>query len=79
MSKIEFSKEEKELLVIKVQSYLQEELDFEIGKFDAEFFLDYVSEELGAYFYNRGLEDARLVVERKLESIDEDIYSIDII
>ena len=79
MSKIEFSKEEKELLVIKVQSYLQEELDFEIGKFDAEFFLDYVSEDLGAYFYNRGLEDARLVVERKLESIDEDIYSIDII
>jgi len=77
VSKIEFSKEEKELLVKKMQSYMDEELNFEIGQFDAEFLLDYFSEEMGAYYYNRGLEDARLVVERKLDTIDEDIYAIE--
>ncbi|NNJ91254.1 MAG: DUF2164 domain-containing protein [Gammaproteobacteria bacterium] len=77
MSKIEFSKEEKELLVRKIQSYMDDELSFEIGQFDAEFLLDYFSEEMGTYYYNRGLEDARLVVERKLEAIDEDIYAIE--
>ena len=77
VSKIEFSKEEKELLVRKIQSYMGEELNFEIGQFDAEFLLDFLSGELGAYYYNRGLEDARLVVERKLDTIDEDIYAIE--
>jgi uncharacterized protein (DUF2164 family) len=77
VSKIEFSKDEKELLVRKIQSYMDDELSFEIGQFDAEFLLDYFSEEMGAYYYNRGLEDARLVVERKLDAIDEDIYAIE--
>ena len=77
VSKIEFSKEEKELLVGKVQSYMDEELNYEIGQFDAEFLLDFFSEEIGAYYYNRGLEDARLVVERKLDTIDEEIYAIE--
>ncbi len=77
MSKIEFSKEEREVLSLKIQAYLIDELDFDIGQFDADFFLDFISEEMGAYFYNRGLEDARLVVDKKLERLNEDIYSIE--
>jgi len=39
--------------------------------------LDFVSKELGAYYYNRGLHDARAVLENKLSAIDEDLYAIE--
>ena len=66
MSKIEFSKQEKEIIIGKVQLYFTEKLDQDIGQFDAEFLLDFFSEEVGAYFYNRGLLDAQAVLEKNL-------------
>jgi uncharacterized protein (DUF2164 family) len=77
MSKIEFSKDEKELIVLKIKLYFSEELGQEIGQFDAEFLLDFFSEEVGAYYYNRGLYDARAVLESKLSDIDEALYEIE--
>jgi uncharacterized protein (DUF2164 family) len=77
MSNIEFSKEEKKLIIHKVQLYFKEELDQDIGQFDAEFLLDFFSEEVGAYYYNRGLYDAQTILESKLESITEAIYEIE--
>jgi uncharacterized protein (DUF2164 family) len=77
MSKIEFSKDEKALIVRKIKLYFSEELDQEIGQFDAEFLLDFFSEEIGPYYYNRGLYDARAVLESRLGNIDEDLYEIE--
>ena len=77
MSKIEFTKEELESMVNKLQTYFGDELDQEIGQFDAEFLLDFFSKGIGAYYYNKGLQDARAIFESKIESIDEEIYSIE--
>ncbi|MDC0011245.1 DUF2164 domain-containing protein, partial [Porticoccaceae bacterium] len=44
---------------------------------DAEFLLDFFSEEVGAYYYNRGLSDAKLILEQKLESITDAFYEIE--
>lgn len=77
MSKVEFSKEEKEVMTRKIQLYLKNELDQEIGQFDAELLLDFFSEEVRAYYYNRGLYDAQTILERRLESITEAIYEIE--
>ncbi len=81
MSEIEFLKGEKDVITEKIQRYFVNELDQEIGQFDAEFLLDFFSEELGGYFYNRGLNDAQLVVKKTLElmdeTIDEKIYAIE--
>lgn len=77
MSKIEFSKEEKEVLVSRIQLYFNEELEQQLGKFDAEFLLDFFSEEVGAYYYNRGLYDAQTILESKLEAITDAIYEIE--
>ena len=41
MSEIKFSTEETESIVRKIQLYFREELDQEIGRFDAEFLLDF--------------------------------------
>ena len=77
MSKIEFSKEDIESMVTKLQTYFSEELNQEIGQFEAEFLLDFFSKGIGAHYYNRGLQDARAIFESKIESIDEEIYSIE--
>ena len=77
MSEIEFSKEEKEILIKKIQLYFTEELDKEIGQFEAQFLLDFFSNEVGLYFYNRGLYDAQTILESKMESITEAIYEIE--
>lgn len=77
MSKIPFSKEEKESIVKKIQLYFDKELEQELGQFDAEFLLDFFSEKVGAYYYNRGLNDAQAYIEKKMETISEDIYQLE--
>lgn len=77
MSEIEFSKEEKELIVRKIRLYFKEELDSEIGQFDAQFLLDFFAEEVGGYFYNRGLYDAQAILERRLDEITDAIYELE--
>ena len=77
VSKIEFSKEEKDLIVGKIKLYFSEELNQNIGSFDAGFLLDFFTEEVGPYFYNRGLYDARAVLQERLQNIDDAIYEIE--
>ena len=77
MSEIKFSKEEVEIIAKKIQLYFSEELNNEIGQFDAQFFLDFISEEIGPYFYNRGLYDAQSILENRMEIISEAIYDIE--
>jgi uncharacterized protein (DUF2164 family) len=77
MSEIEFSAEEKQELVQKIKDYFDSELKQEIGQFDAEFLLDFFAKEFGAYFYNRGLHDARDVFHATIQSVDEALYVIE--
>lgn len=77
MSKITFSNQEKETIVRKIQLYFHEELDRQIGQFDAEFLLEFMAEEIGAYFYNRGLSDAQTILESRLDSISEAISELE--
>lgn len=77
MTTIEFSKEENEIIIKKIKLYFAEELNQEIGQFDAQFLLDFFAEEIGAYFYNRGLYDAQAILERRLEDISEAIYELE--
>jgi len=77
MPDIKFSKDEKELIIRKIQLYFSEELEQNIGQFDAEFLLDFFTEEVGAYYYNRGLYDAQTILESKLEDIAGTIYELE--
>ncbi len=74
---IKFSKDETEILTRKIQLYFNEELDQEIGQFPAQFLLEFFTEEVGPYFYNRGLTDAQAVLEARMESITEALYELE--
>jgi len=77
MAEITFTSEERDIICRKIQLYLREELDLEVGQFDAGFLLDFFAEEIGPYFYNRGLYDAQAILESRLENIGEAIYEIE--
>ncbi len=77
MEKLEFTSEEKNQIVRKVKTYFQEELDQEIGNFDAEFLIDFFAEEVGAYFYNRGLYDAQALFSQKVDELSDSIYDLE--
>ncbi len=77
MDKITFDNEETALLVHKLKSYFESELNQEIGQFDAEFLIDFLSENLGGYYYNRGLKDAQGLIRMKLEDIEVEIESLE--
>ena len=77
MKPIEFSTQEKEVLVNKVKQYFEKELNQEIGQFDAEFLIDFFSVNIGSYYYNRGLSDAQLAMRVKLDDIELEIESLE--
>ena len=77
MSDVEFTSEEKNILVHKIQDYFHNELSEEIGQFDAEFLLDFFSKEIGSYHYNRGLQDARILIEENAQNLSQTFYEME--
>tara|TARA_R110001583_G_scaffold17005_1_gene69278 strand:- start:1432 stop:1683 length:252 start_codon:yes stop_codon:yes gene_type:complete len=77
MAAIEFSSEQKSRVVSEIQRYFEKELDQEIGDFDAEFLLDFFSDKLGPAYYNQGLNDARQLLDEKLDTITESFYELE--
>ena len=77
MSDIRFSNQEKALIVAKLQAYVSEELRQPIGRFDAEFLIDFISEQIGGYYYNRGVYDAQTLVAAKLEDIGDQLLQLE--
>ena len=77
MNEVEFSNDEKATLVQKFKKYFESELDHEIGQFEAEFLIDFISENIGSHYYNQGLQDAQIVIRSKLDDIEFEIESLE--
>ncbi len=77
MQKIEFTTNEKAEIVHKLKDFFDDKLNQEIGSFDAEFLIDFFAEDIGAYFYNRGLQDAQVVLSQKLEEAADGLYALE--
>ena len=78
MSMIQFNEAEKASLVQKLKRYFNDELRQDIGQFDAEFLLEFVSKEIGVYHYNKGLQDAQNIFKSRVESVTDAIYELEI-
>lgn len=77
MKQIRFSPKRKAHLVKKVKIYFEKELGEEIGQFDAEFLLEFFGREIGAYYYNQGLQDAAIVIESQTDVMKEALYTME--
>jgi uncharacterized protein (DUF2164 family) len=73
MAAITFSADEKQRIVERIRRYFADELKQEIGRFDAEFLLDFFASEIGPDFYNRGLRDAQAVLASRIDDLQDAI------
>lgn len=74
---IKFSKEELEQMVPVIQVYFREELDQELGGFDAQFLIDFFAEKMGSHFYNKALSDVQTLLENKLEDFGNSLLELE--
>ncbi|MGB1091581.1 MAG: DUF2164 domain-containing protein [Oceanobacter sp.] len=77
MSDIEFSRQEKDIMVEKIKLYFREELDQEIGGFQAEFLIDFFAKEFAGVFYNRALYDAQTLLASKFEEMSDALFQLE--
>ena len=77
MSEIELDPDTKQESVGRIQQYMLDELQLEIGGFDAQFLLDYFGEQMGCYYYNQGLADALKAFENKVEEFSDVIFQLE--
>ena len=77
MSEIEFSNQQKSAMSEDLRRYLENECDLELGQFDAEFLFDHICKRFGPAFYNKGLQDAQAIIERKVMDIADDIFELE--
>ncbi|HAS6473198.1 TPA: DUF2164 family protein [Vibrio parahaemolyticus] len=74
---IKLERAQKETLASAIQDYMQDELSIEIGQFDSEFLIDFITNKLGAVYYNKGVEDAKAVIERRMLEMSDELYEIE--
>ncbi|PAW08954.1 hypothetical protein B6K85_19880 [Vibrio sp. V1B] len=74
---IKLERAQKEALARAIQDYMQDELNVEIGQFDSEFLFDFVTEKLAPIYYNKGIEDAKSVIERRMLEMTDELYEIE--
>jgi len=74
---IKLSEDQTALVVERIKEYFLKELDSEIGRFDAEFLIEFFGKEIGKYYYNKGLQDAELVMESAMDSAKEALYEME--
>ncbi len=77
MKKLTFTKQEKTLIIQRIQDYFADELDQDIGQIPAEMLLNFFTEQFGNYYYNRGLNDAHGAFMGKMDDFADIIYSLE--
>lgn len=74
---IKLERAQKEALAAAIQEYMQDELEVEIGQFDSEFLIDFITDKLALFYYNKGIEDAKSVIERRMLEMNDELYEIE--
>lgn len=77
MQKITFSPDERRAIVGHIQTYFHEELEQSIGNLPSEMLLEFFAEQIGGYFYNRGLNDAQAALVKTVDEFSEVIYALE--
>jgi uncharacterized protein (DUF2164 family) len=77
VQKIVFEKQERVAIVGRIQRYFVDELESEIGSIPAEGLLNFFTDIIGPFYYNKGLNDAQAVLARAVDSISDEIYGLE--
>lgn len=71
------SQQQLQQLTPALQAYLAQQLQLEVGSFEAQFLLDFVATQIGRHIYNQALEDAQQALSRRMESLQAAIWELE--
>jgi len=77
MAEIKLSAEQTARIVPRLQDYFTDKLDVELGRFDAEFLLDFFASEIGVYYYNQAINDAHKMLHTQIDSVSEHLLELE--
>jgi len=77
MKPIKFDRDETKAIVGEIQDYFRDELDQDIGAIPAEMLMMFFADKMGAYYYNRGVYDAQAALKERMDSLHDDLYSLE--
>ncbi|MCL2577223.1 MAG: DUF2164 domain-containing protein [Defluviitaleaceae bacterium] len=63
------TKEQKTTAAVKIRDYIAENFDIEIGNMQSEFFLEYITNNIGVYYYNKAVADSLAFISDKTEDM----------
>ena len=71
------SKDELQEAAARLQTYLRDEMEIEVGRLPVEMLVEFIGRDIGRLFYNRGLRDAETVVRQKVEDVADALYGLE--
>lgn len=66
-----FSRELKDQMIQKIKDYAHKEMDHELGNFEAEFLIDFITDNFGPLYYNQAIKDVQAHLSSALDSLSE--------
>jgi len=72
-----FSRQMKDELVQQIKAYFASELTQELGNFEAEFLLDFFSENIGPHYYNQAIRDIQKHLSGYVDTLNERIDELE--
>jgi len=66
---IPLTKEQKEKARDKIKEYMAENFEIDTGNLQAGIFLDYITENIGIYYYNQAIADSLSFITKKAEDL----------
>jgi uncharacterized protein (DUF2164 family) len=69
--------DQKKILMEKIQYYFQDEVGKTLGDLATENMIDFMLQTLGPLVYNEALKDARSVVNERILSLEDELYTLE--
>ena len=76
---LKIAKEDREQVLVKLKSYFLDERDEEIGDLATGFLLDFITKEIGPFFYNCGIKDAKEQTLQAFSTLMEEIDCLEML
>jgi uncharacterized protein (DUF2164 family) len=77
MKPIDFSRDDKAALIARIQHFFDKELDQPVGLLKSELVIDFFAKEIGAAYYQQGLQDAHAAFLKRADDLADDIYGME--
>ncbi|MFD0050523.1 DUF2164 domain-containing protein [Actinomycetes bacterium NPDC127524] len=74
---IQFPLEKKKAMIRSIQEYVYQEQGEEIGELAAENHLQFILREIAPFIYNEGIKDAKRIIEDQMNSLEEELFSLE--